>query len=153
MPISDDDLAKLSAEDVERVYAELARRRAPREVAPRTHAALLAALPKLPPEVATEVRADLDAGLHPLAVVVARFGDKPALGAFPKPELPVPDPVAWFGATRLLEQSVREMQVFTKDRRRVVDAAIELADQLGVPQAEADAIIAGIVNGGRNATG
>jgi hypothetical protein len=150
MPFSDDDLAQLSAEDVERVYAELARRRAPREASPGVYDALVAALGKLPAELAAAIRADLDAGVHPIAVVAAHFGDKPALGAFAQPPLPVPDPVAWFGATRILEQSVREMTVFTKDRRRVVEAAIELADQLGVPQGEADAIIAGIVHGGRN---
>jgi len=142
-----------SAEDLERLWQEIARQRAPREASPRVYDALLAVLHKLPPELAAAIKADLNAGLHPVVVVAARLADKAALGAFPQPELPAPDPITWFGATRLLEQSVREMQAFTRDRRRVVEAAIELADQLGVPQAEADAIIAGIVHGGRNATG
>ena len=139
-----------SAEDLDRLWQELARRRAPCEASPRVYDALLAALRKLPPELASAIKADLDVGAHPVSVVVGHFGDKPSLGAFPQPELPPADPVAWFGASRLLEQSVKEMRVFTRDRRRVVEAAIELADQLGITPSDADAIIARVVHGGRN---
>lgn len=146
---SDATLAELSADDVLRLWERVARVKAVRSASPELRQAILDHVDDLGPEVAAEVRSALEHS-HPVAVVVSFWPDKPALGAFPKPEHRAPDPVAWFGATRILEQFVKEMTLFTKDRRRVVDAAIELADQLGVPQDEADRIIAGIVRGGRN---
>jgi hypothetical protein len=146
---SDATLAELSADDVLRLWERVARVKAVRSASPELRQAILDHVDELGPEVAAEVRAALEHS-HPVAVVVSFWPDKPALGAFPKPERSAPDPVAVFGATRLLDQFVREMLVFTRDRQRVVNAAIELADQLGVPQPEADAIIAGVVHGGRN---
>jgi hypothetical protein len=73
--------------------------------------------------------------------VAAHFGDRPALGAYRKPELPVPDPVAWFGAERLFRTAVQEMVQFTTDQRRVADAGVELAAELGIDPDVAGRII------------
>lgn len=138
---------------VQRVVDELRWQQAAEKSDPETFAANLRLVDdavrehRITPERAAELQEELGR-CHPRAWLMANFKEvvrnRPALGSFPKPasgkaptitEQIVADHSA-------LATFVRQMWKFSPDPVRVAGASAELADAAGVPEAEADGIIA-----------
>lgn len=145
--LTDFDLARLPPDDVLRLWQRVQAVKAPRADNPKLRQAVLARLDGLEPALAAQIRDELDA-YGPELVLGAHWRqlvpDGPALGSFPKPAPAQPrtltDQIA--ADHDALAVYVCQMWRFAPDPVRVAGAATQLADAAGVPEPEADRIIA-----------
>lgn len=158
-------LAGLSADEVLALWAAANRIHEARLVDPELREAMLARLDDLDDRhLAEQIRAELD-GTAPGAVLAGHWREvvpnRPALGAFRgafprRDSLHAPVAAEWYTEDPdRLRYFVAEVATFTKDPRRLAEAALQLAEDVGIPSATAEPIIAqalrDLKGGGRRA--
>jgi hypothetical protein len=153
------DLDAPDIAELESLWRELERRHAIRNADPKLRAAVIrrtnAALAdgRLDESGAAEIQAEIDKAL-PAVVLEAHFGelvsDCPALGAYARrssPEAPTADERLREDPERRLSNVVQEMRCFGDELQRIIEAALDLADRLGIDELQADDIVAAALRG------
>ncbi|MHB1845328.1 MAG: hypothetical protein ACYCWW_10910 [Deltaproteobacteria bacterium] len=155
------ELSQLSADDLARLWDAARRVHQARSVDPELRAALLGRLDELEDrDLAERVRAELDEAA-PAAVLEAHWPEivpnRPALGtfagAFPRRNrVVVPTASEWIADDpERLAGVVAEMARFSSDWRAIADATAKLADQAGIAEDVADAVIVQALRAAREA--
>jgi hypothetical protein len=148
-----DDIAGL-----ERAWSEVERLRAVRTLDPELRADIMRHVDRLDPDVAAPILDALDR-LPPAVVLEAYFEtivpNRPTIGAFPRlSTADAPDPGRWIREDpQRLAAVIQEMARFTDDRRAIAQAALDLADGVGIEEELADRIVSEALrdlNGGRS---